>query len=318
MLLDKLLCNIDVRVDFFSLCLLSSGWRLQLPGPPDVMLHFVLRGRGTVRGPKNRAYSLTPCWLAIVPKGAAHLLESVGEVKHERRIDAMPIGARIPPSLVAGSLEHPDLIIACGLVRVRYGKSLGVFDQLRDVLAVDLSDCPQVQTALEGIIVEQSESGYGSEAMKGALMTQCLVHLFRRLARTRDGTLPWLAALDDPRLARVVKRILDDPAAHHTVDSLAEIASMSRSAFAQHFAEAFGHPPMNLVRLVRMQCASDLLMQDEMLPIDAVASQVGFASRSQFSRAFKDHFNCSPSAYRDGRTQGRDSGISAVGTPYRR
>lgn len=303
MLLDKLLSNMEVQVDFLSLCLLSSGWRLRLPGPPDVMLHFVLRGRGTVRSPENRAFPLAPCWLAIVPKGAAHLLESGGEVKHERRIDAMPIGARIPPNLVAGSSEHPDLIIACGLVRVRYGKSLSVFGQLRDVLVVDLSDCPQVQTALEGIIAEQSEPGYGSEALKGALMTQCLVYLFRHLASARDDSLPWLAALDDPRLARVVKRILDDPAAHHTVDSLAEIASMSRSAFAQHFAEAFGQPPINLVRLVRMQSAADMLARDESLSIDAVANRVGFSSRSQFSRAFKDHYDCSPRAYRASRRQ---------------
>lgn len=308
MVLDRLLSHIDVHVDFLSLCLISSGWRLRLPGPPDAMLHFVLRGRGTVRGPENRAYPLAPGWLAIVPKGAAHQLESDGEVKHERRIDAMAKGARIPPSLVAGSLEHPDLIIACGLVRVRYGKSLGVFDQLRNVLAVDLSDCPQVQTALEGIIAEQSEPGHGSEAMKGALMTQCLVHLFRCLARTRDGTLPWLAALDDPRLARVVNRILDDPAAHHTVDSLAEIASMSRSAFAQHFTEAFGHPPMNLVRLVRMRSAADLLAQDDTLSIDTVADRVGFSSRSHFSQAFKDHYHSSPSTYRTARREPHRSG----------
>lgn len=311
MLLDKLLSNIDVHVDYLSLCLLSSGWRLRLPGPPDVMLHFVLQGRGTVRGPENRAYPLAPCWLAIVPKGAAHRLESGGEVKHERRIDVMPKGVRIPPSLVAGSSEHPDLIIACGIVRVRYGKSLGVFDQLRDVLAVDMSDCPQVQAALEGIIAEQSEPGYGSEAMKGALMTECLVHLFRCLARARNGTLPWIAALDDPRLARVVNRILDHPAAHHTVDSLAEIASMSRSAFAQHFAEAFGYPPMNLVRLVRMQSAADLLAQEDLLSIDAVANRVGFSSRSQFSRAFKSRFNCSPSAYRAARRMPDKSGQSS-------
>lgn len=298
MLLDKLLSYVEVHVAFVSLCLLSSGWRLRLPGSPDAMLHFVLQGHGTLRGPGIRTLPLAPCWLAIVPKGAAHLLESDGEVKHERRIDAMPEGANVPPSLVAGSPKHPDLIVACGLIRVRYGKSLGLFDQLRDVLAVDLSDCPQVQSALEGIIAEQSKPDLGSEALKGALMTECLVHLFRRLARARDDRLPWLAALDDPRLARVVKRILDDPTAPHTVNSLAAIASMSRSVFAQHFAEAFGRPPLHLVRLVRMQSAARMLAQDETLSVDAVASRVGFSSRSQFSRAFRDHYDCSPSAYR--------------------
>ena len=301
MLLDKLLSRMDVRVGYFSRCLLTTGWRLRLPGPPHAMLHFVLQGRGVVRGPGNRPFPLAPGWLAIVPRGAAHMLESVGEVKHDRRIDVVPEGAQVPSCLVAGSMEHPDLIVACGLVHVRYGRTVGVFDQLRDVLAVDLSDCPQVQTALEGIIAERSEPRHGSDAMNGALMTQCLVHLFRHLARTRDATLPWLAALNDPRLARVVNSILDNPAAHHTVDSLSETAAMSRSAFAQHFVDAFGHPPMNLVRLVRLQSAADLLAQDATLSIDAVAERVGFSSRSHFSQAFKDHYRSSPSAYRAAR-----------------
>lgn len=280
MLLDKLLSSVDVHVDFLSLCLLSSGWRLRLPGSPHAMLHFVLRGYGIVRGPKIQSFDLAPGWLAIVPRGAAHQLESGGEVRHERRIDAIPEGTDVPPVLVAGSSKHPDLVVACGLVRVRYGRSLAVFDQLQDVLAVDLSDCPQVQSALESIISERSRPDLGSEALKGALMTECLVHLFRRLARARDNHLPWLAVLDDPRPARAVGRILDDPTAHHTVSSLAQIASMSRSAFAQHFTEAFGQPPLHLVRHVRMQSAARMLAQDEKLSIDPIANRAGFSSRS--------------------------------------
>ncbi len=67
-MLDKLLVHIDVHVDYFSLCLVAAGWRLHLPGPPDVMLHFVLRGLGAVRGPAGRAWPLAPRWLAIVPR----------------------------------------------------------------------------------------------------------------------------------------------------------------------------------------------------------------------------------------------------------
>ncbi|MEX1993512.1 MAG: AraC family transcriptional regulator, partial [Steroidobacteraceae bacterium] len=138
----------------------------------------------------------------------------------------------------------------------------------------------------------------GSEALMGAMMTQCLVHVFRHLAHARDDRLPWLAALGDPRLARAIQSVLDAPTARHTVDSMAGIASMSRSAFARRFKEAFGNSPMNLVRLVRMHLAADLLARDETLSIDAVAGLVGFSSRSHFSQTFKNHYDRSPSAYR--------------------
>ncbi len=226
------------------------------------------------------------------------MLESGADAKRARRNNVTPSGAKAPARLVAGPPEQADLVVACGLVRARCGRSLGVFDQLGDVLTVDLSDCPQVEAAMEGIVAEQKEPDSGSEALTGALMTQYLVHVFRHLARAEDSQLPWLAALSDPRLARAVKSVLDAPAARHTVESLAGIASMSRSAFAQRFAEAFGHPPMNLVRLARLQLAAELLVRDGALSIDAVAFRVGFSSRSHFSRALKQHYDSSPGAFR--------------------
>ena len=186
------------------------------------------------------------------------------------------------------------MIVACGLVRVRYGAALGLFDNLGDILVEDLSDIPQVRSAFREILAEQSDAGPGSETMKGALMSQCIVHLLRRLCRGDTCSLPWLAALEDARLARSLDRVLKNPADPHTVESLAEEASMSRSAFAEAFAAAFGKPPMTLVRQLRMEHAWRLLEQGDGLPLEAVARRVGFSSRSHFSRAFKRHSGVSP------------------------
>lgn len=308
MLLDKLLSNLAVQVEPFALCQLSEGWRLSLPCPPEVMFHFVLKGHGAVRGPGRTRYPVGPYWLAIVPAGSTHALESSDDPKHERRIDAPPEGVRVP-TLVAGSPENPDMTVACGLVRIRYGPSLGLFDHLRNVLVVDLSDSPQVLTAFQGILAEQSKSGPGSEAMTTALMSQCLVHLLRSLGSGGDCPLPWLAALEDPRLARAVDRILEDPGADYTVDSLADVASMSRSAFAERFSTAFGRTPMNLVHHVRMQNAAQLLGQGDALSVDEVARRVGFSSRSHFSQAFKKHCGVSPNAYRGGQLPEKAGGV---------
>jgi hypothetical protein len=195
-MLDRLLANLAVRVEPFAMCLRSAGWRLHLPGPPGVMLHFVLQGQGAVRGPDSHARRLGPLSLAVVPSGASRALETSGPVRSERRIDAPPEG--LPARhIVAGSPEAPELRVACGVVSARYGEGLGLFDHLREVLIVDLSDTPQVHAAFQGILAERSRPGPGAEAMTAALMTQCLVHVFRRLARNGDPGLPWLAALED-------------------------------------------------------------------------------------------------------------------------
>ena len=109
--------------------------------------------------------------------------------------------------------------------------------------------------------------------MTGALMTACLVQMLRRLASESGGALPWLDALRDRRLARAIDQILANPAAHHTVESLAEAALMSRSAFAEHFAAAFRRSPMSFVHHIRMQRAAQLL-QEGSLSIDEVIARV--------------------------------------------
>ncbi len=279
------------------MCLVSTGWRMWLPGPSYVMLHFVFKGHGVVRGPDGDVQPFEPNWLIVIPRGAKHALEPVGGVSHEERIEPPPEGVCVPPRLVAGPSE-PELEVGCGLVRIRYGESMGLFDQLHEVLSVDLSDLPQVRSAFNAILEEQSQPDSGSQALEAALMTQCLVHLLRRLAGDSDCPLPWLTALEDPRLGRVVQTIFEDPGGRHTVDSLADVAVMSRSAFAERFSGTFGLSPMKLVHHIRMQRTASLLVQGEGLSVEAVSRRSGFSSRSHFSRAFKRHYGKSPVLYR--------------------
>jgi AraC-like DNA-binding protein len=258
------------------------------------MLHFVLAGSGFVRSAAGTVQPLSLCSLAVVPKGAPHSLEPGGEIAKQCVID--PDAETLPsaPVISTESAEPPVMIVACGLVKVRYGAALGLFDKLEDVVVEDLSDVPQVRSAFKDILAEQSDPGPGSDAMKAALMSQCIVFLLRRLCESSACTLPWLAALEDERLARVLDRILQDPADPHTVESLADVASMSRSAFAETFASAFGLPPMSMVRRIRLERAWKLLEQGDDLPMKTLARRVGFSSRSHFSRAFKRQFGVSP------------------------
>jgi AraC-like DNA-binding protein len=297
MLIDKLLSNLSVHVDPFALCTLSDGWRLHLPGPPGLLFHFVLEGSGVLYGPRSDPNPIAPLHLAVVPAGAKHILEAQGEIRDELRIPEPPSGEQVC-EIIAGDGDHADLVVGCGIVKVRYGPSLDLFDHLHDVLAVDLSSVPEALDAFRGIFAEQSRAIAGSKAMTAALMTQCLIHLFRRLPSQGEDALPWLVALQDQRLGRVVDRILDDPGAEYSVDSLAEIAAMSRSAFAERFTMYFGRSPMSFVNHVRMQRAAQMLAVEN-TSIDQIARTVGYASRSHFSRAFKDHAGLPPNDFRE-------------------
>jgi len=120
--------------------------------------------------------------------------------------------------------------------------------------------------------------------------------MLRTLGEQPGAGLTWLNALDDPRLARAIDQVLDDPGAPHTVESLADIACMSRSAFSKHFHDAFSRSPMALVNHVRLERAAKMLNVG-LASIDQISKRAGFSSRSHFSQAFKKHTGISPAAY---------------------
>ena len=218
-------------------------------------------------------------------------------MRSERAIEEPPTGEGVV-RLIAGRPDSSDLQVACGVVAVTYGDSLGLFQRSREIIIADLSGYTLARVAFESILAEQVMASPGSVALTQALMTQCLVYLLRYLSEQSDGRLPWLSGLEDPNLAPALELILEHPAAVHIVDSLADAAIMSRSLFAERFRAAFGCTPIRFLHDVRLRRATELLRQGRGMSIDQVAHRVGFKSRSHFSQAFKDHFGNPPAAFR--------------------
>jgi AraC-like DNA-binding protein len=297
MLLEKLFDNLALRVDAFATCGVSRGWRLTVPGLDWAVLHFVMQGDGALRIPPGTTQKL-PCYsLAVVPTGLGHDLACGREVDRSATVGDNRTPDAPVPLYAAGSTDSMELMVACGRIQAVYGAGIDLFGQLRDILIVDFSDSPKMRTTFEAVLDEQRAGGPGSGAMMSALLSQCLVMMFRRLADLPHHNLAWLDALEDPRLGRVIGAVLDRPEQPHSLEGLADLAGMSRSVFAKRFHEGLGRPPMDYVREVRLRSGARLLGRPE-LSVDAVAARVGFASRSHFSKAFSAQFGCSPSVFR--------------------
>ena len=270
---------------------------MSLPGPVDAMFHFVTSGRGMVRGPDGSAQALDRYFLAIVPIGVAHSLECGSPITPEHSIEVSATGDGCS-RMVAGPEEDSALQVACGVVHVAFGDSLGLFQNLREVVVADLSSYPQVRAAFEYILAEQGSESLGSTALMGTYMSQCLIYLLRHLNDQADSPLPWLSALEDPQMSEALDAMLSDVAAPHTVESLAFMSSLSRSRFAERFRDAFGCTPMTFLRDVRLRRAA-VLLQNRALAIDEISARVGFASRSHFTQIFTARFGVAPASYRE-------------------
>ena len=189
-----------------------------------------------------------------------------------------------------------DYVTSIGGIEIRYGEALGLIDHLTEILIIDMSDIPAVSDLFKLLMDEQVGDSPGKPVIQGAIMTQLLVYMLRTLGEQSESSLTWLNALDDPRLARAIDHILEDPGAMHTVESLADVACMSRSAFSKHFHDAFSRSPMVLVNHVRLERAAKMISTGHS-SIEQIANRVGFSSRSHFSRAFKNHTGISPAKY---------------------
>jgi len=294
MLLEQLFENLTLTVQPFASCHVAQGWRLQLPLRDWVILHFVLQGQGVVRaGSEGRPYPLSPNSLAVMPPSLTHAVECGSEVHHESSVRGDEPGPICKFS--AGPAESVGLIVACGRIQATYGGGPGLFDLLREPLVLDFSESQLMRSIFETLIGEHGEPG--SVTMIEALMNQVLILVFRRLAADPDCPLPWLSALEDSSLARVLSEILQRPDRPFSLDTLADIATMSRSVFAQRFQSCFQRTPMDYVRDVRLRRAAQLLHRPD-LSVSDVATKVGFSSRSHFSRVFSERFGCSPVKFR--------------------
>ncbi len=97
------------------------------------------------------------------------------------------------------------------------------------------------------------------------------------------------------RIAKALSKLHQDYDQIITVQSLAEEANMSLSAFHNAFRKVTFESPLQYLKKVRLNKAKELI-QIEGLRINDAARLVGYSSPSQFSREFKRHFNVPPRA----------------------
>jgi len=295
-LLEKLLDHLSLRVRPFALCDVKRGTHLRLPPPESAAMHFVLEGRGELTAAPDLRLPVGHGTLVVIPPGLAHTIES-GPLARELEVRSADLPRDHTIARVVSEGRTPGLIFACGAIEAAGLSGRGLFDNLRWPLVEDFSDMPEVEAIFARLMDEQAKPGPGSQAMLTALMTQCLVILLRRICGAPQCSLPWLNALEDERLSRALDLIVDAPERPHTLETLAAEAGMSRSSFAEKFADAFGRSAMEFLREARLRRAAALLRTTD-LPVKLVASRVGFSSRSHFSSAFAVEFGVSPAAYR--------------------
>jgi AraC-like DNA-binding protein len=150
---------------------------------------------------------------------------------------------------------------------------------------------------LERMMEVARESRPGGVLLGEHLAQMMLIEVLRLHLEDRvTSKIGWLFALADQPICTAMTAMHGDPGRRWTLQELARLAGMSRSAFAVRFKEKVGVSAMDYLIRWRMLLAADKLVKaDE--PVAAVARSLGYESESAFGFAFKREMGCSPRQY---------------------
>ncbi len=292
----KKLRSLDLQLSAFGVCQIGRHWSLGVNAIDAIVCHFVLRGNGFVESGGSRT-AISPGTIILVPPGITKNITGEGKVRHQ--IPAQESCLLHSENLLAFRAfdRAADLLLGCASLSAAYLGHHPVLENLREPLIANVGEEPRFAASFEALYQELSHPDVGTSIVADCLMKQILIWFLR--AELQDATDPSSlpGTWGDPRLITAIRAVILHPEHPHSVASLAALANMSRSAFAAHFGAQCKVTPMEFVQQVRMETAARLL-QTSRVPIKCLASAVGYASRSHFSRAFRHAFGTDPSTYR--------------------
>lgn len=293
--LDALLSALDVRFAALTECVVSAGYALHVSGIDAPGLHYNLVGHGTMRMKGEPPIRLSPHTLIVVPRRSAFRIE--GASTPRTTVNAQLQGqSGLMHRLVAGGGE-PEVILICGFFHATYGSTLDLFEGLRSPIVEQFDASHRLDETLRAAMAELVAQEVGSSTMSEALLKQVIVMLVRRSLASMRQWIEHFTLLRDPQVARAFSIIAADPGAPHSVHRLSRSVGLSRSAFMARFTEVTGHSPMSIVRALRMRLAAQQLRATK-LSIEEIVRNVGYTSRSSFTRAFRQTYGRDPSDYR--------------------
>lgn len=262
----------------------------------STVVHFVLKGNGFFETETGR-FKLGPKTILVVPPGTSESITGSGNVAWEA--SAASNCRVLTEGLVTFSAHegNADLVLGCASISANFGGGQPLFDHLKEPVVLSLDSDRLSTVVFECLLDEVSSPGLATTAVLETLMKQTLILLLRNHLQQLGAESPFFLPLVDTRLLRAMSAIIAHPAEQHTISSLAAVAGMSRSCFAARFSQVYGRTPGDLLQEVRLRAAAKMLGTCE-LPVKTVAASVGYSSRSNFSRAFKEAYGIDPTAFR--------------------
>jgi AraC family transcriptional activator of mtrCDE len=256
-----------------------DNWTEPEPATDQGTFHLIDEGVCWVRSPAiHEPVRLAAGDLIVFPGGAPHVLSASAQA------DKAP--------------ETRFTSMLCGEFEFATGKRNAIIDALPAYFVVREDQSGRQFRQLAQLMLQEARTGtFGSRAVLDKMADTLFVMAVRHHIEHAPERRGLLAALFDPRLSNALEAMHSHPEKEWTVANLADVAHMSRTAFAGHFAAIMGTGPIDYLTQWRMTEARRLLNEPS-LSVAAVADRLGYKTEAAFRRAFKRVTGAGPGALR--------------------
>jgi AraC-like DNA-binding protein len=197
-----------------------------------------------------------------------------------------------PNGLAHTLIPRPTAQIVCAEFDFgqRFGNPLALIDP--GIILIPVAKAPEIEVIHTLLIGEAFSDRCGKTFGVNQLLQYFVLVVFRYLIRT--GTIPRgiTRALADDRLLKAITSMHAEPASAWSLETLADIAGMSRASFANHFREATRTTPIEYLTDWRLSLAKAKIVSG--MPMKTIARDVGYASPAALTRVFTKRVGCSP------------------------
>lgn len=305
-LLSNILSQLRLTGTLYFRTSFKSPWGVRVPAFENVArFHFAYRGRCLVQlESQKKPVVLEQGDLIIITRGAAHTLHCDALTNEE----SLPLDVVIAESgftgkgtLVYGdSNNQHDTQLICGHFAFDKKIQHPLINALPSFIHINnygMEAGRWLDSTLNVVGAEAGRDLPGCDLITLKMSEIIFVQTLRAYLQKEGANQPVLAAFADIRISRALEAIHENPENPWTLESLAKIAGLSRTAFTQTFTRYLNTTPLVYMTDWRMQIARQLLIESG-ASIIHIAERTGYQSEAAFSRVFKRYYHLAPASYR--------------------
>jgi len=291
----------DFRVGSSVLCrsVMAAPWGFGVANREAGSFHMVLQGQGWLEvGDASEPLEIRTGDLVLLPRGSAHWFKDSPESMAPALTAILQQHDVVEGELRFGGTEGPVTEIVCGMFQLEDPRSAPWLERLPEAVLSrpEPGRSDWRAPAVAALRDEARNPTRGGATVVNRLLESLLADAVRsHLAQTIEADAQ--TALTDHRIGRVLAELHDGPDRHWTVEDMARVATMSRSAFSERFRVLVGEAPIRYLSALRLARAARFLRTTD-TTVAEIARRVGYRSEEALSRAFKARFGDAPSVFR--------------------